>query len=139
GMIDGRLVLNPTVREREDNGELELIVVGTMEALTMVEAGANEVPEEKVLEAFEVAHGEIAKLCEAQEDLRSQAGKPKWLDLDLVAEIERDHGHTIWERIQQVGIRESAPIVEELLAELAGPITMRSEEHTSELQSPYDL
>jgi polyribonucleotide nucleotidyltransferase len=126
GLIDGEFVVNPTLRESEDNGELDLIVVGTKEALTMVEAGANEVPEEKILEAFELAHAEIVKLCEAQEDLRRQAGKPKWLDLELVAEIERDHGHTIWERIQQVGIRESGTVVDDLLAELAPPITMDS-------------
>ena len=92
----------------------------------MVEAGANEVPEEKILEALELAHGEIVKLCEAQEDLRRQAGKPKWLDLDLVAELERDQGDAIWQRIQQAGIKESGTVVEELLAELAGPITMES-------------
>jgi polyribonucleotide nucleotidyltransferase len=126
GLIDGQLVVNPTLRESEGDSELDLIVVGTKDALTMVEAGANEVPEEKILEAFELAHEEIAKLCDAQEDLRRQAGKPKWLDLELVAEIERDHGHAIWERIQQVGIRESGTVVDELLAELASPITMHS-------------
>src|SRR6266567_429811 len=126
GLIDGQLVVNPTLRETEDDAELDLIVVGTKEALTMVEAGANEIPEEKILEALELAHAEIVKLCEAQEELRRQAGKPKWLDLELVAEIERDHGHTIWDRIQQAGIRESGSIVEELLAELAPPITMDS-------------
>src|SRR3954466_1347717 len=98
GLIDGQLVLNPTLRESEDNGELDLIVVGTKEGLTMVEAGANEVPEERILEALELAHPEIVKLCEAQEDLRRQAGKPKWVDLDLVAELERDHGDTTRER-----------------------------------------
>jgi polyribonucleotide nucleotidyltransferase len=126
GLIEGRLVVNPTLRESEDNGELDLIVVGTKEGLTMVEAGANEIPEEKILEALELAHGEIVKLCEAQEDLRSQAGKPKWLDLDLVAELERDQGHSIWDRIQQVGIKESATAVDELLAELAPAITMEA-------------
>jgi polyribonucleotide nucleotidyltransferase len=125
-LIEGELVINPTLRESEDNDELDLIVVGTKDALTMVEAGANEIPEEKILEALELAHGEIVKLCEAQEDLRAQAGKPKWLDLDLVAEIERDHGHTIWERIQAVGIKESSTAVDDLLAELAPAITMES-------------
>src|SRR4029077_11042412 len=103
-----------------------LIVVGTKDGLTMVEAGANEIPEEKILEALELAHVEIVKLCEAQEDLRRQAGKPKWLDIDLLAELERDQGHAIWERIQQVGIKESSTAVDELLAELAPPITMES-------------
>src|SRR5881227_2923370 len=125
GLIDGNLVVNPTLAESE-NAEMDLIVVGTKEALTMVEAGANEVPEEKILAALELAHGEIVKLCEAQEDLRRQAGKPKWLDLDLVAELERDQAHAIWERIQQAGIKESGTVVEELLAELAPPITMES-------------
>jgi polyribonucleotide nucleotidyltransferase len=126
GLIDGNLVINPTLAEAENDAEMDLIVVGTKEALTMVEAGANQVPEEKILEAFELAHGEIVKLCEAQEDLRRQAGKPKWLDLELSADIERDHGHTIWDLIQQVGIRESGAIVDELLAELAPAITMDS-------------
>jgi polyribonucleotide nucleotidyltransferase len=125
-LVDGELVVNPTLRESEDNDELDLIVVGTKEALTMVEAGANQIPEEKILEALELAHGEIVKLCEAQEELRAQAGKPKWLDLDLAAELERDHGHTIWDRIQQVGIKESSTAVDELLSELAPAITMES-------------
>src|SRR3989440_6353188 len=125
GLIEDQLVVNPALAESE-NAEMDLIVVGTKEALTMVEAGANEVPEEKILEALELAHGEIVKLCEAQEDLRRQAGKPKWLDLELVAELERDQAHAIWERIQQAGIKESGTVVEELLTELAPPITMES-------------
>src|SRR6476646_7662971 len=120
GLIEGNLVVNPTLAESEE-AEMDLIVVGTKEGLTMVEAGASEVPEEKILEARE-----LAKLCEAQEDLRRQAGKPKWLDLDLLAELERDQGHAIWERIQQAGIKESSVAVDELLAELAPPITMES-------------
>ena len=47
----------------------------------------------------ELAHAEIRKLCEAQEDLRRQAGKAKWLDLELTAELEASHGHAIWGRL----------------------------------------
>jgi polyribonucleotide nucleotidyltransferase len=135
GLIDGQLVVNPTLRESEDDSELDLIVVGTKEALTMVEAGANEIPEDTILEALELAHGEIVKLCEAQEDLRRQAGKPKWLDLELVAELERDHGHTIWERIQQVGLREASSLVDELVAELSPAITMESTDEDIQRQT----
>jgi polyribonucleotide nucleotidyltransferase len=136
GLIDGQLVVNPTLRESEDDSELDLIVVGTKDALTMVEAGANEVPQETILEALELAHGEIAKLCEAQEELRRQAGKPKWLDLELAAELERDHSHSIWEQIQRVGIREAATFADALLAELSPPITMEStdEDITRQMQ-----
>ncbi|MEN3342740.1 MAG: polyribonucleotide nucleotidyltransferase, partial [Actinomycetota bacterium] len=126
GRIDGNLAVNPTLREMEDEADLDLIVVGTKEGLTMVEAGGDQVPEETILEALEIAHREIVKLCEAQEDLRRQAGKPKWLDLELYAELERDHGHTVWERIQSGGLREAGAAVDELLGELAPPLSMDS-------------
>ncbi|HET7567198.1 MAG TPA: polyribonucleotide nucleotidyltransferase [Gaiellaceae bacterium] len=126
GMLDGNLVVNPTLAEAEHESTLDLIVVGTKDALTMIEAGAEEIPDETMLEAFELAHREIVKLCEAQEDLRAQAGKPKWLDLDLYGELERDRGHAVWERIQQVGVKEAGAFVDELAAELCPAITMES-------------
>ena len=66
------------------------------------------------------------KLCEAQEDLARQAGKAKWLDLDLAAELEVQHGHTVWERIQQTGLKDAGAVVEDLLSQLAPPLTMES-------------
>src|SRR5215218_7574590 len=69
GLVEGQLVVNPTLQETEHESELDLIVVGTKDALTMVEAGANEIAEDRLLEALEVAHAEIAKLCDAQEEL----------------------------------------------------------------------
>src|SRR5881227_3660105 len=99
GRIDGEFVVNPTLQQNWGETSLDLIVVGTKEGLTMVEAGADEVPEDVLLEALELAHGEIKRLCEAQEELRSKAGKPKWLDQELTADIEGTHGHTMWERI----------------------------------------
>ena len=88
GRIDGELILNPTHEENFEESALDLIVVGTKDGLTMVEAGADEVPEDVLLEALDLAHQEIKKLCEAQEDLRRQAGKVKWLDQELTAELQ---------------------------------------------------
>src|ERR1051326_7116892 len=90
GRIDGQLVVNPTLQEAEE-AALDLIVVGTKEGLTMVEAGAEEIPEDVLLEALDLAQREISKLCEAQEELREQAGKPKWLDPALTSELEGSH------------------------------------------------
>jgi polyribonucleotide nucleotidyltransferase len=136
GRVDGELVVNPTLRVVEDESTLDLIVVGTKDALTMVEAGGEPLPEETVLEALQLAHDEIRKLCEAQEELRRQAGKPKWLDLDFSDELEREHGHAVWERIQRVGLREGGAVVEELLEQLAPPLSMEStdEDITRQLQ-----
>src|SRR5437763_3433083 len=98
GVIDGELTVNPTLAAIEEQHELDLIVVGTPEGLTMVEAGANEVPEDRLLEALDLAHEEIKKICEAQLDLQRQAGKAKWLDDSVTEDIERDHGAAIRDR-----------------------------------------
>ncbi|HEY5659696.1 MAG TPA: polyribonucleotide nucleotidyltransferase [Gaiellaceae bacterium] len=119
GMIDGELVVNPTLPEVEEQTELDLIVVGTLDGLTMVEAGANEVPEDKLLEALDLAHDEIKKLCEAQLDLQRQAGKAKWLDDSVTEEIEGQYGDTIRQRIGAEGLRASDAVVEEVLGELS--------------------
>jgi polyribonucleotide nucleotidyltransferase len=129
GLIDGELTVNPTLQELEEGtSELDLIVVGTSEALTMVEAGASEIPEETLLEALSRAHEEIKKLCEAQEDLRRQAGKAKWLDAELTAELEEAHGGRFGERFEAEGLREAGAVVEELMTELCPELTMDSTE-----------
>ena len=128
GRIDGQLVINPTLLAIEEDSSLDLIVVGTKDALTMIEAGADEIPEDEMLEAFELAHAEVAKICEAQEDLRRQAGKPKYLDPELTAELESQHADRIGESIRANGIREAAAVVEELMGELAPELNMESAE-----------
>jgi polyribonucleotide nucleotidyltransferase len=129
GQIDGQLVVNPSLPAVEEGeSTLDLIVVGTREALTMVEAGAHEIPEETILEAFELAHGEILKICDAQEDLRRQVGKEKWLDPELTTQLERDYGGRIQEHIASEGLREAGGVVEELVSELCPPLSMESTE-----------
>jgi polyribonucleotide nucleotidyltransferase len=76
GLIDGRFVLNPTLRQIEEESDLDLVVAGTADAIIMVEAGAGEVPEETVLEAFDLAHQEIRRIVEIQHRLVELAGKP---------------------------------------------------------------
>jgi len=128
GLLEGELVINPTLQETEEGAALDLIVVGTKDALTMIEASAEEVPEEKLLEAFELAHGEIVRICEAQEDLRRQVGKAKWLDPELTAELTSQHADRIRERIAAEGLREGGAAVEELMGELCPELQMDSTE-----------
>jgi polyribonucleotide nucleotidyltransferase len=122
GLIDGELVVNPTLEEVENSSELDLIVVGTKDGLTMVEAGAKQVPEEKLLEALEIAQTEIVKLCQAQDELRAKAGKAKWLDQSVTEQLEATHGHAIWTRIQEQGLREAAAIVDEIIEQQVGTV-----------------
>src|SRR5438067_1303592 len=96
GLIEGELVIHPAREEIENSSDLDLIVVGTKDGLTMVEAGANRVPEDVILEALEIAHREILKLCGAQEELRAKAGKEKWLDAGTTERLEGQYGHEVW-------------------------------------------
>ena len=74
--VDGKLIVNPTYEER-DKADLDIVVAGTKDAIVMVEGGANEVPEEEVLEAILYAQESIKNLCEIQEELRKKVGKEK--------------------------------------------------------------
>ena len=69
-------VINPDEESIPENS-LDLVVAGTEEAILMVEAGAKEVSEAEILDALDIAHQEIKKLCKAQHELREKAGKPK--------------------------------------------------------------
>jgi polyribonucleotide nucleotidyltransferase len=78
GKIDGNFVVNPSEEDlAEGRSDLDLVVAGTDEAILMVEAGANQIPEAEILDALDIAHGAIKKLCAVQWELRELAGKPK--------------------------------------------------------------
>src|SRR5215210_2411175 len=69
GKVDGNFVVNPNEEDLLDNTDLDLIVAGTEDAILMVEAGATEVSEAEVLDALDIAHSAIKKLCAAQREL----------------------------------------------------------------------
>ena len=76
GRVDGQLVINPTLEQREKS-DMYMTVSGTKEAIMMVEAGANEVPEMEMLDAILFAHEEIKKIVEFIEEVVKEVGKPK--------------------------------------------------------------
>jgi len=81
GMVDGQFVVNPSLAQREESC-MHLVVSGTKDAIMMVEAGANEVPEEVILDAIMFAHEEIKKIVEFIEEIVKEVGKPK-MELNL--------------------------------------------------------
>ena len=76
GKLDGDFIVNPDEESLEEL-ELDLIVAGTDEAILMVEAGAEGVTEAEILDALDIAHSEIKKLCGAMAELQETAGKEK--------------------------------------------------------------
>ena len=93
GLVDGEIVLNPTLEQRKNN-HLNLTVAGSMEKIVMIEAGADEVPDDTMLEAILKGHEEIKKMVAFINDIKNEIGKPKFefqsmeIDHDLFDEIE---------------------------------------------------
>ncbi len=77
GYVDGQIVINPTLEQREKN-RLNLTVAGTKEKVSMIEAGADEIPEDVMLEAIIKGHEQIKKIAEFIEEIQKEIGKPKF-------------------------------------------------------------
>src|ERR1700761_8306339 len=121
GKLNGDFVVNPP-EETHEELDLDLIVAGTDEAILMVEAGAQGVTEAEILDALDIAHGEIKKITAAIEELRQKAGKPKidhqepQLDEGLLNEIRASHGQALVDAIATEGKLERYEAIDEVKA-----------------------
>src|SRR5947209_6484079 len=77
GLVDGAMIANPTTAQQKASS-LELVIAATEDAVLMVESGANEIPEETMLEAIAFGHAECKRLARAQRELAQRAAKPRW-------------------------------------------------------------
>ena len=87
GVVDEQFIVNPTYGEREKS-RLNIMVVGTKDGIVMIESGAKEIEESRVVDAIEFAHGEIKKICAAIEDLAGRAGKQKRIPSGIEVDSE---------------------------------------------------
>ena len=105
GYVDGEFVINPTLEQRKKS-ELDLLVAGTMDKIAMIEAGAKELPDDKMLEAIKTGHVEIKKLCEFISKIKEEIGKPKFeyksfeVDHDIYEEIESNFYDRMYKDVQ---------------------------------------
>jgi polyribonucleotide nucleotidyltransferase len=106
GKVDGNFVVNPSEEQLPGAGEdvvsdLDLVVAGSEDAILMVEAGANEISEAEILDALDIAHSEIKKLCALQRELAQRVGKekvavaPPVADESLLTAIRGSHGSAL--------------------------------------------
>ncbi len=77
GLVDGEFVINPTLEQREKS-DLNLTVAGSAQKVVMIEAGANQVPEDTMYDAIMFAHEEIKKLVAFIKTIQDEIGKPKF-------------------------------------------------------------
>jgi len=113
GKIDGNFVVNPNEEdlsgvpgEGGQASDLDLVVAGTEDAILMVEAGANEISEAEILDALDIAHSEIKKICALQRELAEKVGKektpvqPLLVDEELLAAVKASHRAALDEATQ---------------------------------------
>ena len=125
GLVDGEIILNPNLEQRAKT-DLNLTVAGTMEKIVMIEAGANQVPEDVMLNALQAGHDEIKKIVAFIKDIQAQIGKKKFEFESM--EVDHDMFDAIAELAEEKvkfaldtndkNIREArlAPIVDEIHA-----------------------
>ena len=107
GLVNGEIVINPTEAQRKVS-DLNLTVAGTAEKVAMIEAGANEVPDDVMLEAIKKGHEEIKKVCQFIQKIKDEIGKPKFayksfaVDHDLYEELEKDYTEKMKIAVQEI-------------------------------------
>ena len=107
GLVNGEIVINPTEAQRKVS-DLNLTVAGTAEKVAMIEAGANEVPDDVMLEAIKKGHEEIKKICQFIQKMKDEIGKPKFayksfaVDHDLYEELEKDYTEKMKIAVQEI-------------------------------------
>lgn len=106
GLVNGEIVINPTEEQRKVS-DLTLTVAGTEQKIAMIEAGANEVSNEVMLEAIKKGHKEIKKMCKFIEKMKEEIGKPKFeyksfaVDHDLYEYIAENFTEEMKEKVQE--------------------------------------
>lgn len=106
GLVNGEIVINPTEEQRKIS-DLTLTVAGTEQKIAMIEAGANEVSNEVMLEAIKKGHEEIKKICKFIENMKEEIGKPKFeyksfaVDHDLYEYIAENFTEEMKEKVQE--------------------------------------
>jgi polyribonucleotide nucleotidyltransferase len=144
GKIDGNFVVNPNepdlLADAENPSDLDLIVAGTEEAILMVEAGANEIPEAEILDALDIAHAEIKKLCALQRELADKVGKKKKVfetiavDEAVLGVIRSSHGKALEDATQVEDKLERQDATKAVEAEILEQHALAAPEGASEEQ-----
>ena len=137
GLVDGEIIINPTEDQREKS-DLTLTVAGTAEKVAMIEAGANEVPEDVMLEAIKKGHEEIKKICKFIQEIKEEIGKPKFeyksftVEHDLYEYIEVNFTEKMKQAVQAIEKEERDEKVSALSEEIEKAIAEKMGEEVIE-------
>ena len=139
GYVNDEIVINPTEEQRK-NSRLTLTVAGTKDKIAMIEAGADEIPDDIMLEAIKKAHKEIKKLCTFISKMQKEIGKPKFeyksfaVDEEIYNEVEANYKDKMYEAVQAVDKEVRDENIDKLTDEIVAYFTEKvGEEKTEEI------
>ena len=139
GYVNDEIVINPTEEQRK-NSRLTLTVAGTKDKIAMIEAGADEIPDDIMLEAIKKAHKEIKKLCTFISKMQKEIGKPKFeyksfaVDEEIYNEVEANYKDKMYEEVQAVDKEVRDENIDKLTDEIVAYFTEKvGEEKTEEI------
>lgn len=140
GMIDDKYIVNPTSQQKE-NSQLELVVSGTKDAVNMIEAGANELTEDQILDGIMFAHEEIKEIVAFIETIVSEVGQPKTevvakeTDSTLLTEVTSFLGAKLVDAIKTVDKAKRNENIDAIKAEAIAYFEERFEDSSKEVQN----
>ncbi len=128
GWVDGEIVINPTVEQREKS-RLTATIAGTKDKITMIEAGADEIPNEKMLEAIKLAHVEIKNICDFISNIANEIGKTKFeyksfaVDKEFYEDIEKNFKDRMYKDVQAKEKEERDKNIEKITEDIISYVT----------------
>ena len=141
GYVNDEIIINPTEEQRK-NSRLTLTVAGTKDKIAMIEDGADEIPDDIMLEAIKKAHKEIKKLCTFIGKMKKEIGKPKFeyksfaVNEEIYAEVEKEYKSKMYEAVQAVDKEVRDENIDKLTEEIVEYFTNKiGEEKTEEIMS----
>lgn len=143
GYVDDKIVINPTLEQREKS-RLKLTVAGTKEKIAMIEAGADEIPDDTMLQAIKEAHIEIKKVCDFISKMKEEIGKEKFeyksfaVDASVFEEVSANFKERMYKDVQAVDKEVRDANMDKLTEDIVAYFTEKyGEEETAEKM--YDI
>ena len=143
GYVDDKIVINPTLKQREKS-RLKLTVAGTKEKIAMIEAGADEIPDDTMLQAIKEAHVEIKKVCDFISKMKEEIGKEKFeyksfaVDASVFEEVSANFKERMYKDVQAVDKEVRDANMDKLTEDIVAYFTEKyGEEETAEKM--YDI
>ena len=143
GYVDDKIVINPTLEQREKS-RLKLTVAGTKEKIAMIEAGADEIPDDTMLQAIKEAHVEIKKVCDFISKMKEEIGKEKFeyksfaVDASVFEEVSANFKERMYKDVQAVDKEVRDANMDKLTEDIVAYFTDKyGEEETAEKM--YDI